>query len=99
MEEIHWDYPENMKHFGDAIHLYDRDMFLTQESRMEKIIGLCPPDKMGENLEEDFWFPAYWVWKKTMLLLPPITQERRTIRERWKTLLTVPTKLIVPERF
>lgn len=97
LAEIHGEYPDLMEHFWEIWHMYDVSTFLAQAERINEFFGKCPPEKMHEHLEDDFWFPAYKIWKQTMLLLNPITQERKVIRPRWETLLTTPSRLIVPE--
>jgi len=92
--EVHWDDPENMQHFGDVWHLYDIDTFLQQERRIWDFFGKCRPEDVKDHLEDDFWFPAYKVWKEAMLLYNPVTNRRDWIKENGRTLLTVPTKLI-----
>jgi hypothetical protein len=92
LNEIHWEYPDLVKHFWDVWHLYDVQTFLKQAERIDDFFWKCgTQDKMIKNLQEDFWFPAYRMWKETMLLIPPIQNAWVIIRPRGKTLLTVPT--------
>lgn len=92
LEEIHWDYLDLMKHFWDVWHMYDVQTFLAQAERIDEFFGKCRTQAdMEKHLLDDFWFPAYRIWKQTMLLIPPIEHAGVIIRPRWETLLTIPT--------
>ncbi len=86
---ILWEWNENQ---GDLALLNQVDSIIEQWERIDDIFWECDTtESMEKNIDNDFWFAMYWVWKNFVKMIPSydtngIIWGKKLLTQRWRTL-------------